>query len=272
MHATRRAFTLIELLVVIAIIAILAAILFPVFAQAREKARSASCLSNLKQASLSTLMYVQDYDETFPMSLAPFPGPTPDYAAAPCITTFYDRIAPYQKNADIMKCPSKPMACDLPVGFASLASYGIKPLCNLGTPPLRYISYNFNYAVIDNGTTSRPVKKLADLPFPVETSLISDGVPTKPASGTLCNLFDSPVDARHTLVVNSGFADGHCKPVHTKLATDANNVPYTCVGLDGQTLQIYIVTDAGPYQNRTELWGVACQRSDGSWYRAQRCN
>jgi prepilin-type N-terminal cleavage/methylation domain-containing protein len=59
----RRGFTLIELLVVIAIIAILAAILFPVFAQAREKARSAACLSNLKQVGMATRMYSQDYDE-----------------------------------------------------------------------------------------------------------------------------------------------------------------------------------------------------------------
>ncbi len=62
----RRGFTLIELLVVIAIIAILAAILFPVFAKAREKARQSSCLSNLKQIGLATLQYVQDYDETLP--------------------------------------------------------------------------------------------------------------------------------------------------------------------------------------------------------------
>jgi prepilin-type N-terminal cleavage/methylation domain-containing protein len=62
----RSGFTLIELLVVIAIIAILAAILFPVFAQAREKARSASCLSNLKQIGLAVMMYTQDYDEIYP--------------------------------------------------------------------------------------------------------------------------------------------------------------------------------------------------------------
>ena len=61
-----RGFTLIELLVVIAIIAILAAILFPVFAQAREKARGAACLSNVKQLGLALQMYAQDYDETLP--------------------------------------------------------------------------------------------------------------------------------------------------------------------------------------------------------------
>ena len=64
----RRAFTLIELLVVIAIIAILAAILFPVFAQAREKARAISCLSNLKQVGIGLMMYTQDYDETYPIA------------------------------------------------------------------------------------------------------------------------------------------------------------------------------------------------------------
>src|SRR5438067_179265 len=66
-RTARRGFTLIELLVVIAIIAILAAILFPVFAQAREKARQAGCTSNLKQISLATMMYLQDYDETYPV-------------------------------------------------------------------------------------------------------------------------------------------------------------------------------------------------------------
>ena len=81
----RRGFTLIELLVVIAIIAILAAILFPVFAKAREKARSASCESNLKQISLAVLMYAQDYDEKFPRDwfVQCVTGPRPERARGP---------------------------------------------------------------------------------------------------------------------------------------------------------------------------------------------
>src|SRR5512144_498244 len=81
----RRGFTLIELLVVIAIIAILAAILFPVFAQAREKARQISCLSNIKQIGLGVLMYAQDYDETYPFAW----GQT---------GAWYESVDPYIKN------------------------------------------------------------------------------------------------------------------------------------------------------------------------------
>jgi prepilin-type N-terminal cleavage/methylation domain-containing protein/prepilin-type processing-associated H-X9-DG protein len=94
----RKGFTLIELLVVIAIIAILAAILFPVFARAREKARQANCLSNCKQLGLGNLMYAQDYDECLPM-MAILVGSTWIYFAPPTI--------PYIKNEQIWRCPSR---------------------------------------------------------------------------------------------------------------------------------------------------------------------
>ncbi len=264
-------FILIELLVVIAIIAILAAILFPVFAQAREKARAISCLSNLKQSSTAVLMYTQDYDETFPMSLYMAFNP------APCVVTFYHEVAPYQKNANIMQCPSKPRAVDFVTGWANVAAAtGLPGLCT-ASPPINFLSYNFNYAVIENGSPSnifgvdpdRAVKSLASIPFPVETVLISDGVPTiqpiNPPPDFDCGLFDSPVDARHTSVVNANYIDGHAKPVQAKLDTDASGVAYTCAGLDGQVLQMYRVT-GGPYAGSHELWGIVHQRADGTWY------
>jgi prepilin-type N-terminal cleavage/methylation domain-containing protein len=99
----RRGFTLIELLVVIAIIAILAAILFPVFAQAREQARGTKCLSNCKQVGLSVAMYTQDYDETFPFQRT---DALTVMAAGGKQTTYYDQLVPYSKNGWIWMCPS----------------------------------------------------------------------------------------------------------------------------------------------------------------------
>src|SRR6266704_1136332 len=88
-HPNRAAFTLIELLVVIAVIALLAAILFPVFAQAREKARQAQCLSNVRQLTLATGLYAQDYDETFPIS-----GAIASNKGSPCFLGFDQLIQP----------------------------------------------------------------------------------------------------------------------------------------------------------------------------------
>jgi len=116
----RKGFTLIELLVVIAIIAILAAILFPVFARAREKARQTTCLSNLKQIGLGALMYAQDYDERFVIYRYPNPYFWPD------------KLDPYIKNTQLWICPSRD---------AGSWNYGInynhgvgKPLAKLPSP------------------------------------------------------------------------------------------------------------------------------------------
>jgi prepilin-type N-terminal cleavage/methylation domain-containing protein/prepilin-type processing-associated H-X9-DG protein len=153
MKSTRRAFTLIELLVVIAIIAILAAILFPVFAQAREKARSASCVSNEKQMSTAMLMYSQDYDELMPLAfgyypgvgwLWPYVGNVPYNNACPggvcgpkwsmAMSEFWvNSTQPYTKNFQIFQCPSaaKPSA---------LGSNVVPP----GAPANAKTSYTYN--------------------------------------------------------------------------------------------------------------------------------
>ena len=108
MRGRRHGFTLIELLVVIAIIAILAAILFPVFAKAREKARQNSCLSNSKQLGLAFAQYGQDYDEKLPLN----PEGTENGSAGPPATGIYSLQAwfrvvdPYLKNQQILLCPS----------------------------------------------------------------------------------------------------------------------------------------------------------------------
>jgi prepilin-type N-terminal cleavage/methylation domain-containing protein len=128
----RFGFTLIELLVVIAIIAILAAILFPVFARAREKARQTSCLSNVKQLTLAFMMYAQDYDEYIRTSALSNP-------VHHTFSPWFFGIRPYVMNNDIYRCPSESW---------DMGSYGqYFPGLNYPTQRL-YLSYGMNYSYL----------------------------------------------------------------------------------------------------------------------------
>jgi prepilin-type N-terminal cleavage/methylation domain-containing protein/prepilin-type processing-associated H-X9-DG protein len=127
----RKGFTLIELLVVIAIIAILAAILFPVFARARENARRASCQSNLKQIGLGIMQYTQDYDEKMPECTANQTSTT---------MTLWDRIDPYTKSAQIYKCPS------------DTATHAYGGLSSSGAATVWDPSYGYNYVYLMVGS------------------------------------------------------------------------------------------------------------------------
>jgi prepilin-type processing-associated H-X9-DG protein/prepilin-type N-terminal cleavage/methylation domain-containing protein len=156
------AFTLIELLVVIAIIAILAAILFPVFAQAREKARQISCLSNTKQMGLAILQYNQDFDETYPISYYAFaPG---RFSASLTPVSWPRIIQPYVKNTRIFQCPSEQSTVGNVPGTGDDAAS-------------RYpVSYSFNYFLTGNfSPTGIPGSNLAKVQKPAQTVMIVDG-------------------------------------------------------------------------------------------------
>lgn len=131
----RNGFTLIELLVVIAIIAILAAILFPVFAQARESARTTGCLSNLNQIGKAVMMYIQDYDETLLMKR--YLGQTclnQEYGNTVSTRSWKHVIYPQIKNTEVFKCASNPLS----------RSYDEQGGCNT-TPEPRFVRSYFYY-------------------------------------------------------------------------------------------------------------------------------
>ncbi|MGI5819910.1 MAG: prepilin-type N-terminal cleavage/methylation domain-containing protein [Armatimonadota bacterium] len=180
-------FTLIELLVVIAIIAILAAILFPVFARAREKARQSSCLSNTKQILIGVQMYSQDYDETLPRSRFWVAGTSNHY--------LYTRaVRPYVKNEQLFLCPSA-------LNAAYCEDWG-------SSPHRSQVSYGYNH---DNENSNA---KLAGIEYPAETILIADGsgyawIPT--ADPVAVEGTDYRIQARHNGTANLGFVDGHAK-------------------------------------------------------------
>lgn len=210
----RRGFTLVELLVVIAIIAVLAAILFPVFARARENARRSSCQSNLKQIGLGILQYTQDFDERYPMgwfqngvgpamelqTAAETPGARfkVSNGTAPVnnYKTWMDSIFPYVKSVQIFVCPSATSDPTAP-------SYGYN----------RYLHNSYTGVVNTGGdalaSVERPAECVMILDYNLLYSIYADiSTGRSYARGTAARQL---VVAPHLNGTNVGFADGHVK-------------------------------------------------------------
>lgn len=210
-RSTRKGFTLIELLVVIAIIAILAAILFPVFAQAREKARQTSCLSNQKQIGTALIMYVQDYDETFPagerLNRAGSPGlpQTPDSALQAFFHTgqgWAAQIYPLTKSGQALKCPDDSTA----------TSRDVSPNGNILIP----VSYSYNHNVANSPA-------LAAMNAPANTIVLAE-VTNNPVNATTA-------DELNTLNIYSSTGDG----LNILAATDGTALPAVQGGVQYET-------------------------------------
>jgi prepilin-type N-terminal cleavage/methylation domain-containing protein/prepilin-type processing-associated H-X9-DG protein len=184
-----RGFTLIELLVVIAIIAILAAILFPVFARAREAARQTSCLSNLKQLGSGVMMYQQDYDETNLRNnnIQTYNLPNGSVSTSTNCLWMY-QLYPYVKNAQVYSCPSDVAARFNPNAYTGTLGYG----------------FNDNYGI--SGLS------LAAFQRPSETIVFADTnyyLVDWDTSTTSDN--HTPVLPRHNGGANTAMYDGHAK-------------------------------------------------------------
>ncbi len=209
-HKTRSAFTLNELLVVIAIIAILAAILFPVFARARENARRSSCQSNLKQIGLGIIQYTQDYDEKMvPSYHIAVPSPS---GGGNINIHWKTMLQPYVKSTQIYKCPSNPVGDsptndnnstlgaafpDFPAGYAALT--------DLGSP-----------SIVNAAMKRNSGRSLSEFTSPSQSIVVGEitsrTTPTPARAGTDAEInVNNRTMFGHLGSMNFAFADGHVK-------------------------------------------------------------
>lgn len=211
-----RAFTLIELLVVIAIIAILASILFPVFAQAREKARAITCVSNMKELGLALIMYQQDYDDNFCPPLAWMP--IGNFSPVNSPMTWDRLIYPYMKNVGILTCPSDIYSPTVLTylgrvkrSYTMPGAFGWCWFCGNG-------GIQNNYPCSNNGTFGcEYTVPVAAASYPAITVMLyeRDNCNSQTGWWNWCSVGDgtNELALRHMAMSNLVYADGHVHPV-----------------------------------------------------------
>jgi prepilin-type N-terminal cleavage/methylation domain-containing protein/prepilin-type processing-associated H-X9-DG protein len=212
----KRGFTLIELLVVIAIIAILAAILFPVFAKAREKARTASCLNNCKQLGLAIMQYAQDFDERYPKCYTALNGAGSAVRWYWYSDIYPGQLFPYVKNTQVFVCPSGNghygvNTALMPAGAITPVSLGQvqMPAETVALADSMMSGGDINTGMggtFQGGTELRPI---------TATNLVTAG----PASLCKCR---SLFAQRHNEMANVTFADGHAKIMRNEATLTPN--------------------------------------------------
>jgi len=287
-------FTLIELLVVIAVIAILAAILFPVFAKVREKARQTTCLSNIKQLSLANVQYAQDYDENYvrvkQLSAAAASSPinleTPQEPTALPIDyeIWSGLLQPYAKSTGILVCPTAGYSIVSP-GPDTLSYNGIDDSLtndsqlsigiNSAVDPLGSIAclqaLSASPPSLPAACTAQPAD--ASFPYPSQSPIFADSVPNNPNSvvaGSATNPFPLgfivnaafPLDIsggltdRHSTGSNIGFLDGHAKwyPTSRVYATTTNIGEVTAGGSFSPSAAYFQAAACVNYNNAGLYW------------------